>query len=104
MGEKLHKFRSMGEKVAHNVRAVINKVGGRLLSAAAPVAAFNPSLGAGLASAGAIATGTAGIACGVEGALTTGRKRARGHGARDLRATKGAATVADREDRLIVSF
>jgi hypothetical protein len=73
LGEKLHKFRSIGEKVAHGVRSVGNKVGGWLLSAAAPVAVFNPALGAGLASAGAVATGIAGIAGGVEGALTTGR-------------------------------
>jgi hypothetical protein len=71
--EKLQKFCSIGEKVAHGVRAVGNMVGGWLLSAAAPVAAFSPALGAGLASAGAVATGIAGKAGGVEDALTTGR-------------------------------
>jgi hypothetical protein len=73
LGEKLHKFRSIGEKVAHGVRNVGKEVGGWMLSAAAPVAAFNPALGAGIASAGAVATGIAGIARGVEGALTTGQ-------------------------------
>jgi predicted phage tail protein len=73
LSENLHKFRSIGEKVAHGVRSAGNKVGGWLLSAAAPVAAFNSALGAGLATAGAVATGTAGIAGGVEGALSTRR-------------------------------
>ena len=73
IGEKLHKLRSIGQKVAHGVHSVGNKLGGWMLSAAAPVAAFNPVLGAGLASAGAIATGIGGLAGGVEGALDTGK-------------------------------
>jgi hypothetical protein len=60
-----------------------DKVRGWLLSAAAPVAASSFALGAGLASAGAVATVIAGIACGVEGALTTGRM--------DASAVKGQA-------------
>jgi hypothetical protein len=71
--------------VAHGVRSVGNKVGGWLLGAAAPVAAFNPALGACVASAGALATGIAGIAGGVEGVLTTRRV--------DASAVKGHADV-----------
>ena len=69
LGEKLHSLRNIGQKVAHGVRVVGNKLGGWMLSAAAPVAAFNPVLGAGIASAGAIARGIGGIAGGVEGVL-----------------------------------
>jgi hypothetical protein len=42
-----------------------------MLSAAVPVAAFNHVLGAGIVSAGAIASGIGGLAGGVEGALNT---------------------------------
>jgi hypothetical protein len=69
IGEKFHNLRTIGEKVAHGVRVAGNKLGGWMLSAAAPVAAFNPVLGVGIASAGAIARGVGGIACGVEGIL-----------------------------------
>jgi hypothetical protein len=43
-----------------------------MLSAAAPIAAFNRVLGAGIPFAGAIASGISGFAGGVEGALNTG--------------------------------
>ena len=56
-----------------------------MLSAAAPVAAFNPVLGAGIASAGAIARGIGGIAGGVEGVLD-------GNGA-DIGSMKGHAAA-----------
>jgi hypothetical protein len=46
IGEKLHNLRNIGQKVAHGVRVAGNKLGGWMLSAAAPVAAFNPALGA----------------------------------------------------------
>jgi hypothetical protein len=73
IGEKLRSLRSLGQKVAHGVHVVgIIKLGGWMLSAAAPVAAFNPVLGAGIASAGAIAGGIGGLSGGVEGALNTG--------------------------------
>jgi hypothetical protein len=69
IGEKLHNLRTIGQKVAQIVRVVGNKLGGWMLSAAAPDAAFNPVLGAGISSAGAIARGIGGIAGGVEGVL-----------------------------------
>jgi hypothetical protein len=83
IGGKLHNLRTIGQKVAHEVRVAGNKLGGWMLSAAAPVAAFNLALGAGIASAGAIARGIGGIAGGVEGALD-------GKGA-DLKSMKGHA-------------
>ena len=84
LGEKLHQLRTVGQKVAHGVRVAGTKLGGWMLNAAAPVAAFNPALGAGLASVGAIATGVGGIAGGVESALTSGKVDAgslKGHAA-----------------------
>jgi hypothetical protein len=71
IGEKLHNLRGLGQKVAHGVHIVGSKLGGWMLSAAAPVAAFNLVLRAGLASAGAIASGIGGVGSGVEGALNT---------------------------------
>jgi hypothetical protein len=71
-GEKLRNLRRLGQKVAHGVHVVGSKPGGWMLSAAAPVPAFNPVLGAGIASACAIASGIGGLAGGVEGALNTG--------------------------------
>jgi hypothetical protein len=65
IGEKLHNLRTIGLKVAHGVRVAGNKLGGWMLSAAA----FDPALGAGIASAGAIARGIGKIAGGVEGVL-----------------------------------
>jgi hypothetical protein len=70
--EKLHSLRSLGQKVAHGVHVVGSKLGGWMLSAAPPVAAFNHVLGAGIASAGAIASGIGGLAGCVDGALNTG--------------------------------
>jgi hypothetical protein len=72
IGEKLHNLRSLGQKVAHGVHVVYSKLKGWILSAAAPAAAFNPALGAGIAFAIAIASGIGGFAGGVEGALSTG--------------------------------
>jgi hypothetical protein len=72
IGEKLHNLRTIGQKAAHGVRVAGTKLGGWMLSAAAPVAAFNPALGAGIASAGATARGIGGIAWGVEGVLKNG--------------------------------
>jgi hypothetical protein len=86
IGQKLHSLRNIGQKVAHGVRVDGNKLGGWMLTAAAPVAAFNPVLGAGIASAGGISRGIGGIAGGVEGVLD-------GKGT-DLGSMKGhAATV-----------
>ena len=59
LGEKLHQLRTVGQKVAHGVRVAGTKLGGWMLNAAAPVAAFNPALGAGLASAGQLPPGSA---------------------------------------------
>jgi hypothetical protein len=72
IGEKLHNLRSLGQKVAHGVHVVDSKLGGWMLSAAAPVAAFNPVLGAGMAPASVIASGIGGLAGGLEGVLNTG--------------------------------
>jgi hypothetical protein len=72
IGEKLHNLRSLVRKVAHGVHGVGSKLGGWILSAAAPVAAFNHVLGAGMAFATAIASGIGGLAAGGEGALNTG--------------------------------
>jgi hypothetical protein len=58
--------------VAHGVHVVGSKIGGWMLSAAAPVAAFYPVLGAGIAFACAIASKIGGLTGGVEGALNTG--------------------------------
>jgi hypothetical protein len=71
IGEKLHNLRNLGQKMAHGVNVVGSKLGGWMLSAAAPVAAFNHVLCAGIASLGAIASGIGGLAGGAEGALNT---------------------------------
>jgi hypothetical protein len=71
VGEKLNDLRSLGQQVADGVHFVGSKLGGWMIYAAAPVAAFN-LLGAGIAFASAIASGIGGLAGGVEGAMNTG--------------------------------
>jgi hypothetical protein len=60
ISEKLPNLRTIGQKVVDGVRVARNKLSGWMFSATTPVAAFKPALGAGIASAFAIALGLAG--------------------------------------------
>jgi hypothetical protein len=72
IGEMLHNLRRLGTKLTHGVHVVDRKLGGWMLSAATPAAAFSRVLGDGIASACPIGSGIGGKAGGVEEALNTG--------------------------------
>lgn len=73
MFSKLGKaLRFIGDKAASGAQWLGNKVGTALTAAAPVAAAFNPTLGAGVASAAAVAHGVGALGGLARGALATG--------------------------------